>query len=394
MTLRLSAAPSALPDLAAQWRVLPAHQQPDWDDEWLVDKIRQDLTALPGLVEWDEVRRLREQLAEVAAGRAQVVQLGDCAEDPAECRPSPLIRKAQLLDSLADVMRQASSLPVVRVGRIAGQFAKPRSRPTDRYGDVELPAFRGHLVNGPEPTMAARRPDPLRLISGYQAARTATDFLRRHLGPDLWTSHEALILDYEVPLVRSDLDGRLLLTSTHWPWIGDRTRQPDGAHLALLAEISNPVACKVGPSTTVADLLAICERLDPDREPGRLTLISRIGADHVAERLPALVAAVRDAGHPAIWLCDPMHGNTVSVGGYKTRYLTTIQREVRDFVSAVTAAGGVPGGLHLETTPDLVTECVEDPSVADVVGARYTSLCDPRLNPVQALRVARVWCSR
>ena len=208
----------------------------------------------------------------------------------------------------------------------------------------------------------------------------------------MWTSHEALLLDYELPMVRRQPDGGLLLGSAHWPWIGERTRQVDGAHVALLAAVDNPVACKVGPQMTPEQILALCERLDPRREPGRLTLIARMGADAVRAALPPLVRAVRAAGHPVIWLTDPMHGNTVnSPVGLKTRCVETVIREVTDFQSAVAEAGGVDGGLHLETTPDQVTECAVGESEIPGVGEKYTSLCDPRLNPSQAVAVASAW---
>jgi 3-deoxy-7-phosphoheptulonate synthase len=345
------------------------------------------------------VRTLRSRLAEVAAGHAQVVQAGDCAEDPAECTAGYVARKAGLLDVLAGTIKMITHRPVVRAGRIAGQFAKPRSRPTERVGDLELPAYRGHMVNSPEPDPERRRPDPGRLLAGYRAAARAMEHLGWHRGRSrgtldapVWTSHEALLLDYEVPLLRRDEEGGWLLTSTHWPWIGERTRQVDGAHVELLSRVTNPVACKVGPGMTEDELLALCERLDPGREPGRLTLIARMGADMVAHRLPPLVAAVRSAGHPALWLTDPMHANTVTTPeGLKTRYLEAVKQEVEDFQCAVASGGGTAGGLHLETTPDDVTECVVNESGLARVGDKYTSFCDPRLNPRQAVAIVSAW---
>lgn len=380
-------------------RVRPALQQPQWGDQALVQRVRQELASRPALVRVEDVRTLRTVLTRVAAGEAHVVQAGDCAEDPAECGVGDVARKAGLLDVLAGAMKMNTSKPVVRVGRIAGQFGKPRSDPTERVGGVVLPVYRGHMVNSPEPDPEDRRPDPRRLLAGYQAASEVMGHLGwrgpgepRSVDPPVWTSHEALLLDYEVPMLRPDPEGRLLLTSTHWPWIGERTRQVDGAHVALLAEVVNPVACKVGPRMTVDELLAVCERLDPRRERGRLTLIARMGADAAAGKLPPLVAAVRAAGHPVIWLCDPMHGNTiVTPDGFKTRYLERIVREVQDFQDVVRAAGATAGGLHLETIPDEVTECVVNETCVDQVGGKYTSLCDPRLNPGQAVSVASVW---
>ncbi|MFE4371012.1 3-deoxy-7-phosphoheptulonate synthase [Streptomyces sp. NPDC056835] len=377
----------------------PALQQPGWGDTESVRRVRRELLASPGLVGPEDVRTLRSVLAVVAAGGAHVVQAGDCAEDPAECTQAHVARKAGLLDVLAGELKGITHRPVVRVGRMAGQFGKPRSKPTEWVGDLELPVYRGHMVNSPEPDLLARRPDPQRMLACYRAAGTTMRHLGWHRGPGepaidppVWTSHEALVLDYEVPLVREDSTGAPVLTSTHWPWIGDRTRQLDGAHVALLSAVANPVACKVGPGMTVEELLALCERLDPAREPGRLTLIARMGAQLVAHRLPPLVTAVREAGHPVIWLSDPMHANTVTTpDGRKTRYLGWIAREVRDFRPAVLGARGVAGGLHLETTPDDVTECALSPSATDRVGDHYTSLCDPRLGPDQAVSVVTAW---
>ncbi|MGW0775349.1 3-deoxy-7-phosphoheptulonate synthase [Streptomyces sp. NPDC054802] len=390
----------ALPDSEWQrWRKLPALQQPEWEDAEALAAATAELARRPPLVAAEEIRTLGYLLAEVAEGLLHVVQAGDCAEDPLECQPEYVTRKTALLDALAGMMALHSLRPVVQVGRMAGQFGKPRSSSTEVVGGVELPVYRGHLVNAPEADPELRRPDPRRLLSGHDAAATAMDALRsrsvRSLSPvdaPVWTSHEALVLDYELPQLRRDEEGRPVLTSTHWPWIGDRTRQLDGAHVALLASVANPVACKVGPTMDRDGLLALCERLDPDRTPGRLTLISRMGADRVGERLPGFVRAVREAGHPVIWLCDPMHGNTVgSPDGFKTRLVTTVIREVEEFQKAVTEAGGTAGGLHLETTPDKVSECVHDASQLDRVGDKYTSLCDPRLNPNQALEVAAAW---
>lgn len=365
-----------------------------------VDHVVRELRVRPPLVTVDDVRTLRVSLARVARGQAQVVQAGDCAEDPAEATAGDVARKAGLLDVLAGVIRMNTRKPVIRVGRIAGQYGKPRSRSTERVGDGELPVYRGHMVNAPEPDPPGRRPDPWRMLLGYDAARETMRHLgwsestpRPWLGAPVWTSHEALLLDYEIPLVR--IDGtrqQLVLTSTHWPWVGERTRDPGGAHVQLLSKVINPVACKIGPSTSVEELVDLCRVLDPGRDPGRLTLIARMGADAATEVLPGLVTAVREAGHPVIWLSDPMHGNTVTTrDGAKTRFLATMKRELRAFQRAVRAAAGYPGGLHLETTPDEVLECVADGASADELGDKYTSLCDPRLNPMQAVTVVSVW---
>ncbi|MFG2503223.1 3-deoxy-7-phosphoheptulonate synthase [Streptomyces sp. NPDC048441] len=377
-----------------------ALQQPTWEDPAQIRRVRETLAIRPAFARPEDLRTLRAQLARVAAGEAVVVQAGDCAEDPDECTPGYVGRKTAVLEFLAGALRMTTQLPVVRVGRIAGQFVKPRSRPTERVGDIELPSYRGHMVNGPEPDPEQRRPDPLRILTCYMAASDIMEHLgwraRRRapeIDPPVWTSHEALLLDYEVPMLRRDAAGRRYLGSTHWPWIGERTRQVDGAHVALLAGATlNPVACKVGPAMTPEELLALCERLDPQRIPGRLTLIARMGADNVVDRLPPLVTAVREAGHPVIWLTDPMHGNTVTApDGNKTRLVRTVIREVVEFQQAVTAHGGVPGGLHLETTPDDVTECAATEADLAQVGDKYTSLCDPRLNLWQAVSVVSAW---
>ncbi|MGI5380099.1 3-deoxy-7-phosphoheptulonate synthase [Streptomyces sp. CA-251387] len=377
----------------------PARQQPEWGDASRVHQVRDTLTRCPALVDARDVDTLRSLLARVASGEALVVQSGDCAEDPAECTPGYVARKTAVLDLLVGALKMITHKPVIRVGRIAGQFGKPRSSPTELVGGMELPSYRGHMVNGPEPDPESRRPEPQRILACYQAAHEIMTHLgwrdavrRQWMEPPVWTSHEALILDYELPMVRRDEQGRLVLTSTHWPWIGERTRQLDGAHVALLSRVANPVACKIGPKVTTDELLGLCERLDPQREKGRLTLIARMGAATVGDRLPKLVAAAREAGHPVIWLTDAMHGNTVTLpGGLKTRFVETIEREIQEFQEAVRSEGGIVGGLHLETTPDDVTECVPNDSCVDHVADKYTSYCDPRLNPSQAVAVASAW---
>jgi 3-deoxy-7-phosphoheptulonate synthase len=378
-----------------------ARQQPQWDDPGPVRLVREILASCPPLVSADDVLALRARLARVAAGGALLLQAGDCAEDPAECTPAHIGRKAALIAMLADTLGQDGQREVVRVGRIAGQFAKPRSRSVERVGGLDLPVYRGHMVNSPAPDAQSRRPDPLRILSCYQSARETMIALgwsgqaaRAVLGgpPPVWTSHEALLLDYEIPMIAQLPGGRRWLSSTHFPWIGDRTRHPDGAHVDLLAGVLNPVAVKIGPTTTPAEVTALCGRLDPGREPGRLTLIARMGADAVTDLLPELAQAVRAADHPVIWVSDPMHANTITTAsGSKTRLLTAIAREVRGFRQAISAAGAVAGGLHLETTPDDVTECIPDRSALASVADQHASFCDPRLNPGQAAALAAVW---
>ncbi|MEV8309821.1 3-deoxy-7-phosphoheptulonate synthase [Streptomyces flavidovirens] len=372
-------------------------QQPEWTDPAQVELVREILASQPPLIGTDDILVLRALLARAATGEFHVVQAGDCAEDPGECTADHVRRKAALLHLLAATLGSITRTPVLQVGRLAGQYAKPRSKPTEQIGGLTLPVYRGHMVNSPELDAESRNPDPLRILTGYVAAGEVIRHLGRRTapaidGPTVWTSHEALLLDYEVPMTRRLDDGRRWLSSTHWPWVGERTRQVDGPHVALLAEVINPVACKVGPRMTTDDLLALCERLDPLREPGRLTLISRMGADLVTERLPALVGKVRSAGHPVIWLCDPMHGNTVPApDGRKTRQVDTMAREIQGFREAVAEAGGLAGGLHLETTPDDVTECAADASSPGLTGGRYTTLCDPRLNLHQAVSLVSAW---
>lgn len=385
-----------LADIDRTW----AYQQPAWDNPSQVELVRAVLSSCEPLVSLEDLECLQSHLARVATGAMHVMQAGDCAEDPVECTAAHIRRKTELLDLLARAMEHGTNKPALRVGRIAGQFAKPRTRQVEQVGEMELPIFRGHMINRPEADPDSRRPDPLRLLTCYMTASEITRRLgwsglaargRRQLGaPVVWTSHEALLLDYEVPMIRELDDGRRWLSSTHWPWIGERTRQPGGAHVALLAQVVNPVACKVGPSMRTDEIVELCARLDPERAHGRLTFVVRMGADLVLERLPRLIEAVRSAGHPVIWLCDPMHGNTITTpAGGKSRFVRTITREVRGFQRALELAGGLPGGLHLETTPDDVTECVADP--AEIGAGPYTSLCDPRLNPRQALSVVSAW---
>jgi 3-deoxy-7-phosphoheptulonate synthase len=375
-----------------------ADQQPVWADPGRASAVRAELAAQPGLVGWEEVQTLRKLMAEAASGTYRIIQAGDCAEDPDECGPQAVNRKIGMIDALADAMKINTGRPVIRIGRIAGQFAKPRSSPTEVVDGHELPVYRGHLVNGPAATLEARRADPDRMLACYAAAARATTHLRQRTGARMpptgavWTSHEALVLDYEQPLLRRTVDGQSFLASTHLPWIGERTRDPKGPHVRMLAEVANPVACKVGPTITPTEVVDLCTRLDPGREPGRLTLVARMGVSRVAATLPALVAAVHDAGHPVNWLCDPMHGNTIKTDtGLKTRSVHSIIDEIVAFQQAVVDSGGIAAGLHLETTPDDVTECAWSQAQSADVGSRYTTLCDPRLNPPQAVAVAGAW---
>lgn len=380
----------------------PARQQPEWADPSQAERVRTILADQSPLVRAEDVRTLGDQLARVAQGEAHVLQAGDCAENPDECTAEHVSRKYALLHLLGDTLQSETGKPVVRVGRIAGQFAKPRSHQVESVDGVDLPVYRGHMVNAPTRDLDSRRHDPLRMLLAYKAANdvmehlgwraTAGDTHRPRTGTPIWTSHEALVLDYESPMVRDLGDGQRLLGSTHWPWVGKRTNQRDGAHIDLLSGVLNPVAVKVGPATTASEITAVCARLDPHRRPGRLTLIARMGADAASSCLGPLVQAVRHAGHPVIWLCDPMHGNTVTApGGHKTRLLPTMANEVQAFCRAVTFSGGIAGGLHLEATPDDVTECAPDFRALDSPTVRRTTLCDPRLNPEQAVSLVSTW---
>lgn len=392
----IATADAATAPFGGPWSRLPAAQQPDWADHESLPSTRERISRLPPLVDIAETDRLRADLAQVAQGRASLLQAGDCAEDLGECTAEHARVKIAVLSGLGGHMRRLFGLNVVQVGRMGGQFAKPRSYGVETVDGIELPVFRGHLVNSEEPTPRARRPDPLRMLDARTASEVVVREVRRHrdrgratgytdAGP--WVSHEALVLDYEVPHLRRDgVDGRLLLGSTHLPWLGERTRDPGSAHTALLAAIANPVACKIGPSATPEQVVRLCRVLDPDRRPGRLVLITRMGHDRIGAALPGIIEAVRDSGHPVVWVCDPMHGNTVRTDeGHKTRHLSDIVAEARSFLGTLRRYRLHPGGFHLEVTAADVTECVGGP-VGDPaeVGKRYTSLCDPRLNPEQA----------
>jgi 3-deoxy-7-phosphoheptulonate synthase len=382
---------------------LAAAQQPRWNGHPALEPAKALLRELPALVTVAELNHLRAELATVAEGKAALMQLGDCAESFYECTESHTADKLAVLDLATARAASRLGLPVVQVGRIGGQFAKPRSQLLELHEGRELPVFRGHLINSEIATPAARRHDPRRMLWAYEAARKVSDRLRSDRdargpgaagGTGPWSSHEMLVIDYETSLLRLDTDrGVTILGSTHFPWVGERTRQHGGAHVHLLAAIHNPVACKVGPDASPADVIELCDRLDPERIPGRLTLIIRMGAQTVGDALPPIAAAVRGAGHPVIWLCDPMHGNTVKAAiGVKTRRLADMVREARSFRAILEDLKLHPGGLHLEVAASPVTECVGG-AVADdgSMLARYTTLCDPRLNPDQAVELVEAW---
>ena len=428
------------------WRDRPAAQQPDWPDDAALDAALKELGGLPPLVFAGEARRLLASLGEVASGRAFLLQAGDCAESFLEFSADNIRDKLRVVLQMAVVLTYGAGVPVVKVGRIAGQFAKPRSADTELVDDQELATFRGHMVNDDAPTAAARVPDPARLVAAYHQSASTLNLLRafttggfadlsqvhqwnqqfvassdegrryeqiateidralRFMAAcgielaretslhqvDYFTSHEALILGYEEALTRVDsLTGDHYDCSAHMLWAGERTRQPDGAHVEFLSGIHNPVGVKLGPSTTVADVLALCEQLNPWRVPGRLTLITRLGVDRVADALPPLLQAVEAEGHPVVWTCDPMHGNTFVSDGRKTRRFDDILGEIRGFFAAHRQVGTWPGGVHVELTGDDVTECLG--GFGDILEhqlhERYTTMCDPRLNARQSIDLA------
>lgn len=388
----------------ARWRRLHAAQQPPWPDRAALRRVVDVLGTRPALVEPDEVYALRRTLARVAHAGGFIMQAGDCAETFDSSAADAVAARVRSLHDHSRTIADALRLPVVPIGRIAGQYAKPRSSPTERVDGVELPVFRGVNVNSPDPLPQARVPDPERLLLGYDHAAATMRGLRALTRdgiampglwgsglPALWTSHEALVLDYEEPLARRDPElDTWVLTSTHLPWIGARTCDPEGAHVEFAAGIANPLGVKVGPEFAADRLTALCRKLDPDRRAGRLMLVSRMGADLVRHRLPPLVEAVARAGHPVVWVCDPMHGNTVkTAAGFKTRRVEQITAEISGFFAAMRSAGGWPGGVHLESTPEDVTECVGGRGGPDEAGLarRYRSVCDPRLNGEQTAQV-------
>ena len=431
----------------SSWRDRHADQQPDWPDEAALDAVLKAMSTMPPLVFAGEARALTAQLADVANGEAFLLQAGDCAESFDAFGADAIRDKLKVILQMAVVLTYSSGVPTVKVGRIAGQFAKPRSSPTETIGDQVLPSFRGHLVNDIAPTEAARTPNPERLLQAYHQSSSTLNLLRAftkggyadlhqvhtwnqefvaasrqgqryeqvadeieralrfmaacgvdtttqpHLHEvDFYTSHEALVLGYEEALTRQDsLTGDWYDCSAHLIWIGERTRQLEGAHVEFFAGVQNPIGCKLGPTATPDEVIALCERLNPERTPGRLTLIARMGAAKVEAALPPLLAAVRDAGHPVVWACDPMHGNTITAtGGQKTRRFDDILAEITGFFAAHHAEGTWPGGVHVELTGDDVTECLggAEAILDEHLSTRYETMCDPRLNGRQSIDLA------
>jgi 3-deoxy-7-phosphoheptulonate synthase len=429
------------------WRGRPAAQQADWPEPTSLDAALDDLRRQPPLVFAGEARQLTESLASVAEGKAFLLLAGDCAESFDAFSADAIRDKLKVILQMAVVLTYGTGVPTVKVGRIAGQFAKPRTAPTETRGDVDLPSFRGDMVNDFAFDAAARQPDPQRLMRSYHQAAATLNLLRaftkggfadlsrvhqwnleyvassregrryeavaqeieralRFMNAcgidldtetqlhqvDFFTAHEALVLEYEETLTRRDsLTGGWYDCSTHLPWVGERTRQLGGAHVEFLSGVENPVGVKLGPDAEPQDVLALCERLNPARRPGRLVLFSRVGADRVEDKLPPLLRAVRMSGHPVVWACDPMHGNTfVHENGYKTRRFEDVMRELRGFFAACEAADVWPGGVHVELTGENVTECLggTEEVLADHLEQRYETMCDPRLNARQSLDLA------
>ncbi|HET7387935.1 MAG TPA: 3-deoxy-7-phosphoheptulonate synthase class II [Nocardioidaceae bacterium] len=436
-----------IPDLASL-RARGAAQQPAWPDASALDAAVARLRGVPPLVFAGECDELKDKLAAVARGEAFLLQGGDCAETFEGVTADNVRNKLRVLLQMAVVLTYAASVPVVKLGRLAGQYAKPRSNETETRvtgeGELSLPAYRGDAVNGFEFSETARTPDPARLVEVYHSSASTlnlvrafvtggyadlrqvhtwnTDFVRSSpvgrryeklakeidraltfmaaIGADpdefhrvdFHSSHEALILEYEHALTRIDSRTKAPYdVSGHFVWIGERTRQIDGAHVELLSHIRNPIGVKLGPTTTPDDAIALAGRLNPDNEPGRLTFVTRMGAGRVADVLPALVEKVTAAGVTAGWVCDPMHGNTFEASsGYKTRRFDDVIAEVQGFFDVHRALGTWPGGIHIELTGDDVTECVGggEALLEGDLGHRYESVCDPRLNRVQSLELA------
>ena len=384
------------------WGDMPAAQQPDWRDHAAYHESCQGLASAPPLVTAAEIRQLRWSLSALTTTNALLLQLGDCAESFYECAPRHISEKLRVIDRLGDRFSELTGRSVVRVGRMGGQFAKPRSQATEEHGGLVIPSFMGHMINSEIPTPLARKANPRRMLWAYDASDEVQQVLRKHrqgngrapTGEGPWSSHEALVIDYESRLIRRDPDtDDLYLSSTHLPWVGERTRQLADAHVAMLSSVVNPVGCKIGPTANPDSVLRLCEALDPRREPGRLVLIPRMGRDRIQEVLPPIVRRIANAGHPVVWLSDPMHGNTVkSRIGLKTRHLTDIITEALRFRDILEENRQHASGLHIEVAADDVTECIGG-SVEndDELPRHYTSLCDPRLNVDQATELIEAW---
>lgn len=371
------------------WRRRPAAQRVPYPNPKALEHAAGALAACPPLVSAEDAARLRTAISAVAEGRALLLQGGDCAENFGGPRCHTAMPTLRLLQELAYLLRQPGRHDVITVARMAGQFAKPRSSETETAGGVTLPSWRGDIVNAGGFDARSRAPNPRRMLDAYRDAASTLELIR-HAAPSVFTSHEALLLDYEEALTRpDDTDGRFWCLSAHMVWIGDRTRQLDGAHVEYASGIANAIGVKCGPDLTPDALLRLIERLDPRDEPGRLVLIARLGADRVEALLPPLMRAVQAAGRRPAWVSDPMHGNTRRAGGRKVRALEAILAELRAFLAIASAEGARPGGVHLEMTGEDVLEC-EDGGRTPGIGPAYTTACDPRLNAGQAREVVQL----
>lgn len=425
------------------YKNLVAAQQPTWPDLNKLEEVKATLAKYPPLVFAGEVDILKERIAQAAAGKAFLLQGGDCAETFADATADRIRNRVKTMLQMAVVLTYGASMPVVKMGRMAGQFAKPRSSDTETREGLELPAYRGDAVNGYDFTLESRTADPKRLLQAYNTSASTLNLIRaftmggfadlrsvhewnkgftdnpansryetmaREIDKaikfmaacganfnelrttEFYTSHEGLLFDYERPMTRIDSrTGTPYDTSAHFIWIGERTRKLDGAHMDFLSRVRNPLGVKLGPNTSVDDVLALIEKLDPAREPGRLTLITRMGAGKIREALPKLVKAVKDSGAQPLWVTDPMHGNGITTAnGYKSRRFDDVMDEVRGFFEVHRDLGTFPGGVHIELTGDDVAECLGGSEHIDeaTLESRYESLCDPRLNHSQSLELA------
>lgn len=425
------------------WRELPIKQQPNWPDKDAVARASATISTLPPLVFAGEVDVLRDRLAAAASGHAFLLQGGDCAETFAGATADQIRDRVRTLLQMAVVLTYGASMPVVKMGRMAGQFAKPRSSDDETRDGVTLPAYRGDIVNGYDFTPESRTANPERLVQGYHTAASTLNLVSAFTqggfadlrevhrwnqgfaanpanaryeklakdidrairfmesagadfdslrGVEFYTGHEGLLMDYERPMTRIDSrTGTPYNTSSHFIWIGERTREIDGAHVDFLSRVRNPIGVKLGPTTSVDDMLRLVDKLDPNREPGRLTFITRMGAGKIRDALPPLLEAIKASDATPLWVTDPMHGNGFSTpNGYKTRRFDDVVDEVKGFFEAHRQVGTFPGGIHVELTGDDVTECLggaEHIDEADLA-TRYESLCDPRLNHKQSLELA------
>ena len=422
---------------------LEAKQQPTWESEILLEQVKQELSVQPPLVFAGEVDTLKSRIAAAANGEAFILQGGDCAETFADATANRIRNRIKTVLQMAVVLMYGSSLPVVKMGRMAGQFAKPRSSDTETRGDLTLPAYRGDAVNGYEFTPESRANDPYRLMQAYNTSASTLNLIRAfttggfadlrevHLwnkgftdnpankryesiaqdidramrfmdacgidanelkSTEFFVSHEGLLFDYEVPLTRLDSrSGEPYVTSGHFIWIGERTRQLEGAHVDYFSRVRNPLGVKLGPTTTKEDVLQLIDKLDPNREPGRLTFISRMGAGKIRDELPRLIEAANESGANPLWITDPMHGNGITTkNGYKSRRFDDVMDEVMGFFEVHRELGTHPGGLHVELTGDDVAECLGGSELIDesTLEERYESVCDPRLNHMQSLELA------